>query len=271
MDEISFNEWRTKNAITALKIGREEQQKNKNKRILQYNLNPKLCLQCNSSILYQKKNSNKFCSHTCAAIYNNLKRGKGQKRSGQALKNIQKANKDTISKITPEQRKERDIKCRLTKIDRGLIKYPNAKFCCICNIEIWKTNKYDYCQKHYLQSDEFLQTTAHYRKNYQKGYVFNKHQNKNVYLMSSWEFKYVDYLNKNNIIWIKPKPIPYTLDNKNHYYIPDFYLPVTNEYVEIKGHMWARDRIKLENVKICNPTINLLILGKDEMKSILVT
>lgn len=268
MDDSLFKKWKTQNAIHSLQIGRENQQKYKQQRIDEYYLSPKLCLYCSKPIPYNKKTSNKFCNHSCSATYNNIKKGPTGSRSGVALENIQRANKDSISKITPEERKLRNIKSRLTKIARGLIKYPNPKFCCICNIEISKTNKYDYCQMHYLQSDEFLKTTGHYRKNYQKGYVFNKYQNKNVYLMSSWEFKYVDYLTENNIIWIKPKPLPYILNNKNHYYIPDFYLPETDEYIEIKGHMWPCDHIKLENVKICNPDINLLILGKDEMKSI---
>jgi hypothetical protein len=38
--------------------------------ILQYNINPKKCLYCNSKIPYDERNK-KFCNHSCAAIYLN--------------------------------------------------------------------------------------------------------------------------------------------------------------------------------------------------------
>ena len=45
----------------------------KKDRILEYNNNPKLCKECKSALPYEKRN-NKFCSNSCSAIFNNLKR-----------------------------------------------------------------------------------------------------------------------------------------------------------------------------------------------------
>ena len=44
-------------------------------RVSKYNLNPKLCKQCNGPISYEKMiNKNAFCSHSCSAKYNNIRR-----------------------------------------------------------------------------------------------------------------------------------------------------------------------------------------------------
>lgn len=46
----------------------------KQKSIKKYNLNPKLCKQCNCIIPYDKKKTNKFCNSSCAGTYNNSKK-----------------------------------------------------------------------------------------------------------------------------------------------------------------------------------------------------
>ena len=84
--------------------------------------------------------------------------------------------------------------------------------------------------------------------------------------MSSIEFKYFEYLNKNNIVWIKPKPLKYFLNDKQHLYFPDFYLPETDEYIEIKGYMWPKDEIKMKQVILNNPLINLKVINKFELE-----
>lgn len=47
-------------------------------RIVDYYKNPKRCPICNKPIQYSKKRENKFCSQSCAAIFNNLKRNKNR-------------------------------------------------------------------------------------------------------------------------------------------------------------------------------------------------
>jgi len=50
-------------------------QKQKQKRIDKYNLNPIKCLFCGNGIPYEKRHFSKFCGHSCAAVFNNKKRG----------------------------------------------------------------------------------------------------------------------------------------------------------------------------------------------------
>lgn len=61
-----------------------------------------------------------------------------------------------------------------------------------------------------------------------------------VWLRSSWEYKYAEYLDNNNIRWLyEPKKYKINYNNKIGTYCPDFYLIDENKYIEIKG--WWRD------------------------------
>jgi hypothetical protein len=69
-----------------------------------------------------------------------------------------------------------------------------------------------------------------------------------VYLQSTWELAYAKYLDSNNIPWIRnTKRFPYVFENKSHYYVPDFYLVQTDEYIEIKGYRIEADEAKWKN------------------------
>lgn len=62
---------------------------------------------------------------------------------------------------------------------------------------------------------------------------------------STWEVAYAKYLDTLNIKWERAKQrFLYVYKNKNHYYTPDFYLPDTDEYVEIKGYRTGKDYAK---------------------------
>lgn len=77
--------------------------------------------------------------------------------------------------------------------------------------------------------------------------------NENVKLQGTWELKYAMYLNDNNIKWIKGKVLVYYKDNKKHKYLPDFYLPIENEYHEIKGFFPESAQEKMQLVKEQHP------------------
>jgi len=61
----------------------------------------------------------------------------------------------------------------------------------------------------------------------------------------TWELLYAKFLDQKNVRWQRCKErFSYTYENKVRYYTPDFYLPDTNEYVEIKGYETEKDKIK---------------------------
>lgn len=57
--------------IDAANIGRVKQKEKSKKLQEEYYKNPKLCLNCNTIIPYNKKTENKFCNKSCSASYNN--------------------------------------------------------------------------------------------------------------------------------------------------------------------------------------------------------
>ncbi len=50
------------------------QRQKTDRKIQDYYLSPNRCKNCHKAILYENKKTNKFCSHSCSAIYNNINR-----------------------------------------------------------------------------------------------------------------------------------------------------------------------------------------------------
>ena len=167
----------------------------RNKAIIEYNKNPKLCKYCNTPIPFENKN-NQYCNHTCSASYNNSKRAPrsidSREKTRKSVNEILK-NGGYIPKKGPE--------C-------SLYKHHGTK----------------------------------------KTYYFNLTENKTIYLQSSWEYKIAQYLDNKNIKWIRPKPLPYTIDKPRQYF-PDFYLPDHNVYFDPKNpYVLQQDQEKLNAV-----------------------
>ena len=75
-----------------------------------------------------------------------------------------------------------------------------------------------------------------------------------IYLyQSSYEREMMRVLDDNKVKWIKnTKRFPYYLEGKKHNYIPDFYLPDYDMYLEVKGFLRKSDPIKLEEFSKTN-------------------
>lgn len=69
-----------------------------------------------------------------------------------------------------------------------------------------------------------------------------------VHYQSSYERKFMEYLDQHQFIWTRCKDrFPYVgADGKSHNYIPDFYLPGPDLYVEVKGMIRVNDPFKFE-------------------------
>ena len=76
----------------------------------------------------------------------------------------------------------------------------------------------------------------------------NMHYDYNgVDLHGTWELRYAEWLDLNNIIWRRPsESFIYTFEGAEHKYTPDFYLIDSNTYIEIKGYKTAKDQAKWE-------------------------
>ena len=103
--------WKESSRIAAQKRSQEKQI-----RIVKYNLNSSFCKNCQISLSYEKR-KNKFCSHSCSAIFNNqgiirnLKTGIYAKKSciccGKITENKKYCNITCWSLYIKEQRRNR--------------------------------------------------------------------------------------------------------------------------------------------------------------------
>jgi hypothetical protein len=70
-------------------------------------------------------------------------------------------------------------------------------------------------------------------------------QYKGINLKGTWELLVAKWLDFNNIEWTnKIQGFEYKWNNRIHLYFPDFYLPLYNKYIEVKGYERERDICK---------------------------
>lgn len=99
------------------------------------------------------------------------------------------------------------------------------------------------------------------------GWYFNKSKNKYVWLRSSWEYGYANWLDSQNVVW--DVEVRSYLLSDGRYYKPDFFIFVNNclsHIVEIKSR-WSNgslDRIdKFEKFKLEYPKIISKLLTEE--------
>lgn len=97
--------------------------------------------------------------------------------------------------------------------------------------------------------------------------VYNPYLNKEVSVQGTYELKYANYLNENNIKWDRGKYInlKYFHNEINRTYYPDFYLIECDEYIETKGYFFENDKIKMNAVIKQNKDKTINILMKEDL------
>jgi len=212
------------------------------------------CPKCNNDF-DPGKWKKRFCSRKCAnsRIFSDL-----------TNKRKSEANKKAYLTLTPEK-KQNAIEKRLNT--RKQNNPDNFRFCLDCQKPISKQNKHLRCQVCYYKSDACSHALGHYR-NYKRLSVIDS-LGQSVFLMSSLEIEFYNYLTMNNIQWKKANSISY-IDNtgKVHWYKPDFHIIDSNEIIEIKGYFWNNDKIKMKWVIEQNPNLTIKIYTKKELKTI---
>jgi hypothetical protein len=214
------------NVLMAREKALLQTQLNKSARIEKYLQSPALCANCNRPIAYDKK-KNKFCSKSCAATFNNIRKPPRSQES-----------KDKTSKALSNRT---DIK--RTHGNGGKV----SGFCKIqwntcghCN-KIFYTKGWSNSRK----SCGSLECKVHLsvgNRTYRNGrrklfHYFNKHQNREVLLESTWEYEMAQWLDQENITWERPSYIKWydERSQKHRLYYPDFYLPELRLYLDPKN------------------------------------
>lgn len=100
----------------------------------------------------------------------------------------------------------------------------------------------------FIVNEKVKNGTWHYSFSKVRTHSFNSKFAGNVKLMGRWELEYAKYLDLHNIKWRRPNEKFYYEFSGNKcgkgYYIPDFYLIESSEYIEIKGYATLKDEAK---------------------------
>jgi len=97
---------------------------------------------------------------------------------------------------------------------------------------------------------------------YGKGCYYDSPLQGKIWLRSSYELKFAEYLDKNNIDWLYEIQ---TFDLGNTTYTPDFYLPTCNLFIEIKGYMLEKAQDKINKFLDIYHEETLKILYKEDL------
>ena len=96
-----------------------------------------------------------------------------------------------------------------------------------------------------------------------KGFYVNLGEDK-IWLDSTYELRFVNVLNRFNIKWIKNnKKFPYIFKGITYNYIPDFYIPELDVWVETKGWLKESDPFKWQYFPY-----KLRVLFKDNLREL---
>ena len=104
---------------------------------------------------------------------------------------------------------------------------------------------------------------------YLGGYYYNRSKQKDVYLRSSWEFAYANWLDNNDFEW--DVEVHAYLLSDGRYYRPDFFLYENGkltEIIEIKGKFLDRERVRIDKFDMCAkeyPHVKIRILFKEDI------
>lgn len=253
------SEYHKQNLLKAAYLSGEKSKEKKVKRVEVYNKSPKRCKACNNPIPYEKKNTNIFCNHSCAAKISNKNRPPRSEESRKKLSNILRAK-------------------NIKRKTNSKIKYKNCSQCNKLFITKLQSTRKTCSKKCYkdLASENSRRhpNIGGFKLTKKHGEVyFCKELNKEVFLDSSWEIKYAKYLDLNNIKWIRPKNVFWKdKEEKIRRYTPDFYLIDNKEYIDIKNDYLlslksTKDKIK--GVEEYN-NIKINLLSKQDLVNIKV-
>jgi hypothetical protein len=86
-----------------------------------------------------------------------------------------------------------------------------------------------------------------------------------TFFRSSWEANYARFLNYSHIKWqYEPKTFWFeSVKSGNRRYTPDFYLPETDEYIEIKGWMDPKSQTKLNRMAKLYSEIKITVVDRE--------
>jgi hypothetical protein len=223
----------SKTDFLAAKLLRDE------KRLESYNSSPKLCINCNCIIPYQKR-QNKFCGHSCAASLTNKNR----------------------EIVYTEAAKEK-LKILGAKIPRKIGWTKHEKICSVCN-SIFIV---DWLKKDKKTCSSQCRSKIHALNNYKKDETFGKFgYYKGIYCASSWELAFLVYnLDLGKDIRRCKLTFSYIMNGQEKTYFPDFLMD--DVIHEVKGR--ELDDVVVKTQAVVDAGYQIEVIRKKEITPII--
>jgi len=203
------------------------------------------CKNCQTTIPYSKK----FCNKSCAATYNN----KGRIRTEESKRKMSEIaiEKDYISNLKNENGSIK-ANCANTKKSKRITKK------CKCG-KLFETTL-DTNEKLHCSSKCWREVAGGLRHGSGRG---KKGWYKGYYCDSTYELAYVIFNIDNSVDFKRSEiVIPYSYNNKNHNYHPDF--ENSSTLIEVKGYHTEQVDAKIKATEAAG--YNLKMLYKDDLK-----
>jgi hypothetical protein len=203
---------------------------------------------CTQPFSVQQGSSKKYCSNGCAARVNNVQRGA---RSAKTKQKISVALRGLPSTLSGNHR-------------RGMILVPRVEIICDnpkCqkkfHIERWR--KVKYCSLKCAMRVIGGRPTSPKASRGKAG--IRKDISDSIYFYSRWEANMARLYNYLKIKWAYA---PRSFDIGGHTYTPDFYLPESDTYVEVKNFWGEYSKVRDLQFRKTHRNIRLDVLLKDE-------
>jgi len=213
-------------------------------RMQDYGANPAVCAQCATPLSYVDRH-NKFCSHNCAAIFNNKQRYEsGWTHSEGTIQKLREkvlANPSGIYKQHLEGTWEpRHVAIKQpSEVIKRVTFGPHTKVrqCQVCNKTFATTTRTTCSTECYL----LTRKGGGFQPN---STIVHRSTYKDQQMDSGAELAFAKLLDAHNVEWQKNSTMYFTFNyptGKLGKYYPDFYLPKYNAWIEIKGKKYYRN------------------------------
>jgi predicted transcriptional regulator YdeE len=222
-----------------------------------------ICKKCQNtfSVPYKSRNR-KFCSRDCVNSYqvgeNNPSFGKTYRTKethpewALSVKQTHKDRGHISGEKNPMKNKETALKVSKSRSEKFQTDANFRQSVSDSVRKAWKDGKFDDVKVGHCKWFKFVKLD---------GTICN--------VQGTWEYAYAAWLEKNNINFISHKGrISYIDENNNERsYYPDFFLPETNEYIDIKNkYHFSLNEKKWDLIRKSNPEVKITLLFEEDLK-----
>jgi hypothetical protein len=211
-----------------------------------------VCKTCGKTFLTNKaRGDSKYCSPKCSST--------SQQR--RALRKCRTCGKEEMVQLAFSKSPFCNKECMIKWQKRDQI----SKNCKTCSSE-FKVPRCRQEAKFCSQSCSATYNIKHNKIGKKTSKSFRREDLENTYFRSSWEANFARYLNLKGIAWEYEK-YRFKLSN-NKTYIPDFFLPQENKFIEVKGYWRSQALKKFKMFEEEYPNISIEVFGKEEYKQL---